>query len=130
MNEREFNDCPSPSQDAAATLYSESQWQQERALPELTSSRKIEWDVDFTGQSVIRYTMGSKPTLGYAVRRSGDVYLRGRTVVLTVIESAPKPGTIAATALTTPCVYLQLGTAQIDKLTVINADGQVLAESP
>lgn len=128
--ERVFNDCPSPSQDAAATVYSESQWQAERALPELTASRKIDWDVNFATQSVVRYTMGTKPTLGYSVRRDGPVYVQGSTALLTVIETAPKPGTIAATALTTPCVYVLLSTAGVQKLRVVNAEDDVLAESP
>jgi hypothetical protein len=130
LAERVFNDCPSPSREAAATLYSESDWKQERSLPELNTSREINWQVDFANQSVIRYTMGSKPTLGYSVRRDGPVYVRGNTVVLTVIETAPKAGTIAATALTTPCVYVQLAAKGLSKLKVVNVEGQTLAESP
>lgn len=130
LAERVFSQCPSPSQDAAAILYGESQWQQERSLPELTASRKIDWDVDFASQSVIRYTMGSKPTLGYSVRRDGPVYVQGSTAVLTVIETAPRPGTIAATALTMPCVYVQIAASGLTKLKVVNADGEMLAQSP
>ena len=130
LAERVFTQCPSPSQDAAAIIYTESQWRQERSLPELTASREINWKVDFASQSVIRYTMGSKPTLGYSVRRDGPVYVGANTAVLTVIESAPKPGAIAATALTMPCVYVQIAASGITELKVVNVDGDLLAQSP
>lgn len=129
MNERVFGQCPSPSQEPLATLYAERDWQQERALPELSQTRKIDWPVDFATDSVVRYSMGTKPSLGYGVKRDGPIRVRDNVAVVTVSETAPAPGAIVATALTTPCLYVQIEAAGLTGVRVIDSDGNVLAES-
>ncbi len=129
LNERVFNQCPAPTKAAAATLYTEDQWQTERALPELSQTRRINWPVDFVSQSVIRYSMGTRPSLGFGVKRDGPIRVQDNVVVLTVTESKPAPGAIVATALTTPCIYAQIDAAGLTGVRVINGDGMVLAES-
>jgi len=76
---------------------------------------------------LIVVAIGEKPTAGYGLAYDG-AKLDGRTLIVTVRETAPPPDAMTAQVITHPCLVLEIPEGELDRVRVVDAAGTVIGE--
>lgn len=121
VNEQAFSNCPAYSPTESLTVFDLTNWSDHTRGAVLRPNQLGQWDPDFSSSTVLRFTLGRKPTLGYGVRSApGITVVRGELRVPVEI-SEPAKGAIVGQALTDPCMYLQVTGTGYKAVSIIDA---------
>jgi hypothetical protein len=122
LQQRHATQCPWPGE-GAALFDDEAAWR--RALGEAAAS-VFEAPVDWAGQRVLAYSMGTQPSLGYGIELlAAQVVQRGEVLRLPVRLQRPSPDRMHGAALTQPCLFVVVPKGSWRTLEVRDADGDV-----
>ncbi len=121
INEQSFANCPAYSPTESLTVFDVTNWAGHTRGAVLRPNKLAQWNPDFSSSTVLRFTLGQKPTLGYGVQSApGIKSVRGELrIPVEIVE--PAKGAIVGQAITDPCMYLQVTGTGYSAVSVFDA---------
>lgn len=122
-----FTRCPADVGAARLVVFDDRSWTAHLASAAEPVTDLAGWAPDFSRQSLVLVALGQKSTLGHSIAIGEAMRDDAGHVTLPVTRASPAAGAMSAMALSSPCAYALLDTADIERLDVVDAaDGDIL----
>lgn len=118
LTTRSHSQCPlAGNKIAVLSIDSPQEWAETlRQDEQAVAGRSIRW----SREQVLIYAMNQQPTLGVSVEPAGQVMaLKSGVLFWPVHETRPGPGTMAATALSRPCLVAVIKHSYFQRIRIV-----------
>ncbi|GEM_PF-4527570 len=83
--------------------------------------------IDFTQKNLLFVTMGEQPSTGYAIEyKDGSVVVEDETLKITVDLTTPPTGSVQATLMTEPVLFLEISKSGYKHIEIYDSDAHLL----
>jgi hypothetical protein len=127
INDATFNNCPAFAPEQAITVFDSPAWAEHVRVAVLQPNKLNTWQPDLSISTLVRYTLGSRPSAGYTVRIDGKITNERGVLTIPVKQTEPRKGMVTASVITSPCLYVQVSGSEYRSISIVDsASGKVL----